>query len=177
MYHIASSGLVRKMHRLVATEKLGPAEFRHIAGNIGRRAFEARKVSLIAARQAEAPETVETRWNGVETTNIARPGDWIATSLASGGKPMRDAAGNANVYAIRGETFDRLYERTTGENEFGGLYRAKSVVRAIRLEGGFDILAPWGERQTAESGYLILNGDEVYGNHRDTFEGAYEIIG
>ena len=46
---------------------------------------------------------------------------------------------------------------------------------ALSLPGGFDIVAPWGERQTGASGYLLLNGDEVYGISRDAFEATYEF--
>ncbi len=41
---------------------------------------------------------------------------------------------------------------------------------ALPLPGGFDILAPWGERQTGASGYLLLNGDEVYGSSHEAFD-------
>jgi hypothetical protein len=50
------------------------------------------------------------------------------------------------------------------------------VVDAIRLPGGFDIAAPWGERQQAPSGYLILSGGEVYGNNAETFAATYEPV-
>ena len=57
----------------------------------------------------------------------------------------------------------------------GAIYRAKGVVSTIPLPGGFDIAAPWGERQTATSGYLLCNGSEVYGNSRTAFEATYEV--
>jgi hypothetical protein len=44
------------------------------------------------------------------------------------------------------------------------------------MPAGFDIMAPWGERQVGEQGYLILNGGEVYGNNTDTFEATYELV-
>jgi hypothetical protein len=47
-------------------------------------------------------------------------------------------------------------------------------VDAIRLPGGFDIAAPWGERQRVPSGYLILNGSEVYGSNAEAFRATYE---
>ena len=43
--------------------------------------------------------------------------------------------------------------------------------------GGFDIAAPWGERQTTAVGYLLCNGPEVYGSSRNAFEGTYEVVG
>jgi hypothetical protein len=41
----------------------------------------ARKTGYAAARMAAEIETVETLWNGKETVNTARPGDWIVTNL------------------------------------------------------------------------------------------------
>ena len=56
------------------------------------------------------------------------------------------------------------------------MYRAKGVVSAIALPGGFDIVAPWGERETAPAGYLLLNGTEVYGCNQETFVATYEVV-
>jgi hypothetical protein len=51
------------------------------------------------------------------------------------------------------------------------------TVDALHLSGGFDIVAPWGERQTAPDGYLILSGRQVYGNNAETFAATYEVVG
>ena len=40
-----------------------------------------------------------------------------------------------------------------------------------------EAVAPWGERQTAPDGYLILSGRQVYGNHAETFAATYEVVG
>ncbi len=120
---------------------------------------------------------VETRWNGKETTNTARPGDFIVTNLSPQRQPLRDREGHMNVYVIAADKFPALYEPTSETSEHGAIYRAKGVVSALPLPGGFDILAPWGERQTGASGYLLLNGDEVYGSSRDAFEATYEADG
>jgi hypothetical protein len=177
MYQLQRKGLFARKYRLTASEKLGSADFRSISDRMGRRPMMTRKVGLVAARRASAEQRIETRWNGKETSAVARPGDWIVTSLRPDGAMMRDSEGCANTYVIRADTFPRLYDRAAGSNEMGDIYRSKSVVQAMRLEQGFDILAPWGERQTAPAGYLILNGEEVYGNNRETFEAAYEIVG
>lgn len=177
MYHLERRGLLRRKYRLVADVKLGSADFASICGGMRRRPLQARKVGLVAARCATTPESIETRWNGKETSNIAGIGDWVVTSLSPKGEPMRDAEGNANTYVIRAETFGRLYQRIGSASGDGDIYRSGHVVQATLMELGFDILAPWGERQTAASGYLVLNGEEVYGNNRETFEAAYEIVG
>jgi len=36
--------------------------------------------------------------------------------------------------------------------------------------------APWGERQRARAGYLLLNGTEVYGSNATTFAATYQVI-
>jgi hypothetical protein len=78
---------------------------------------------------------------------------------------------------IAAERFAGLYESTSETSEHGAIYRAKGVVFALPLPGGLDILAPWGERQRADDGYLLLNGDEVYASSRDAFDATYEAVG
>ena len=162
--------------RLVARVQLTAADFRRIAAEIGSPPITARKIGFVAARRAETPQTVETLWNGKETVNTARPGDWIVTNLTPDRQPLRDKDGNVNTYVVAAESFARLYEAVSGGNDYGRFFSAKGVVEAIQLSGGFDLLAPWGERQTAPAGYLILNGEEVYGNQTETFAATYEII-
>ena len=81
-----------------------------------------------------------------------------------------------NVYVIAAERFAGLYEPTSENSEHGLIYRAKGVVSVLSLPGGFDIVAPWGERQRGASGYLLLNGDEVYGSSREAFDATYEVL-
>ena len=163
--------------RLVATRKLERADFFKVAEELGQKPFRARKISLVAGRIAEEVENVVTRWNGKETANTAQPGDWVVTNLTHDETVLRDRAGQENTYVIKAETFPLLYERVEGENTFGGYHRAKGQVEAIELAGGFDILAPWGQKQVAEKGYLILNGKDIYGNNKETFDTTYEKLG
>ena len=72
-----------------------------------------------------------------------------------------------------GEVAARIARKRERIQTFGPAQRARGGVRAYRLIGGFDIVAPWGERMAAESGFLILNGDDVYGAHRDAFHRSY----
>ena len=81
-----------------------------------------------------------------------------------------------NVYVIAADKFPALYERTSEKGAHGAISRAKGMVSALPLPGGFDILAPWGERQRGASGYLLLNGAEVYGASREAFEATYEVL-
>jgi len=82
----------------------------------------------------------------------------------------------ANRYVIAADKFADLYQSTGESNEHGTVYKAKGVVSAIALPGGFDIAAPWGERQTSANGYLVCNGGEVYGVSRDAFEATYGVV-
>ncbi|NJM55241.1 MAG: hypothetical protein HC841_04405 [Verrucomicrobiae bacterium] len=100
----------------------------------------------------------------------------IVTSLDAAGAPLIDSAGNKNVYVIEKPRFDQLYQPLGQVSGDGDIHRAVGTVQVIRLEHGFDIVAPWGERQTAASGYLLANGDDVYGNNAETFEKTYEFF-
>lgn len=162
--------------RLVAADKLTKADFMAIAEALNTQPVTARKVGHVSARRSGIQQRIETRWNGKETENIAAPDDWIVTNLAADLTPVRDKDGHANTYVIRAERFGELYEATGATGTFGAIHRAKSQVAAIHIAGGFEIRAPWNETQRAASGYLILNGTEVYGNHEETFRASYEII-
>ena len=162
--------------RFVSNKQLTQHDFEQLAERLSLRPRHARKIGLIVARRATAPERVATRWNGSETTNVAQPGDWTVTNLSAQLEPLRDRDGHPNTYVITSARFPELYELATIETAFGPAYRARSVVLALKLPAGFDIIAPWGERQQAPSGYLISNGHEVYGNNTETFEASYEIL-
>ncbi len=160
--------------RLEADTALTLTDFAAIAAALGRDPIRARKVGFVAARHATAPENIETRWNGRETINVAQPGDFVVTNLTPLRQPLRDDEGHLNVYVITAGRFTSLYEPTGESMSHGGIYRAKGFVFALPLPGGFDIMAPWGERQTATAGYLLLNGDQVSGSSWDAFVKTYE---
>jgi hypothetical protein len=176
MFKIVHTGPGRDAVRVVSDARLTPDDFKCIARELVRPIVRARKVGFVAARPARKDERVETRWNGAETTNTARKGDWIVTNLAPDQKALRDREGHVNTYVIRGDRFRDLYDPTGAENEFGAIHRAKGIVEAVRLPGGFDIMAPWGERQRSPEGYLLCNGTEVYGNNAETFAATYRLI-
>jgi hypothetical protein len=162
--------------RLEADAILTPADFASIAEDLGQLPVRARKIGYVAAREARTSEVVETRWNGKETTNTARPGDFIVTNLSPQRQPLVDDGGHMNVYVIAAEIFADFYEPTSETSEHGTICRAKGVVSALPFPCGLDIIAPWGERQAVADGYLLLNGDEVYGSSADAFEATYEAI-
>ena len=169
-------GVLWKTWRLLARRRLTPEDFRAVAIKLGTTPRKARRVGLVAARQAIAREEVETKWKGTESRDTAEPGDWIVTTLTKGGDVLRKG-GHANTYVVRAEKFPTLYQPHAGENEFGAIYRSKgeSLVDVLYLSAGFELMAPWGEMQQSADGYLLLNGAEVYGNNRETFDAAYQF--
>jgi hypothetical protein len=175
MFTLQQTGNRSRDFRLIAHERLDADDFNTVADSVSQIPLAARKIGLVAARKAEQRQRIVTRWNGKESENVAEPGDWIVTSLSGSGDVLVDIEGRPNTYAIKPRRFAELYEPAAGKTEFGAKFRAKGLVKAIRLSGGFEIEAPWGERQRSADGYLLLNGTEVYGNARETFEATYEL--
>lgn len=176
MFTIEKTGAKGDKLRLVAQAVLSEADFHAIADTLGAEPLQARKTALTAARPAKPGERIETHWNGSETVNTAKAGDWVATSLTADGEVMRDRSGHANSYIIPAADFPTLYAPVDGSNEFGQFHAARGTVAALHLSGGFEILAPWGERQTAPDGYLLLSGSDVYGNNAETFAATYQVV-
>jgi hypothetical protein len=175
MFSIKRVGTLPGQPRLVAAEMLTPKAFESLALELGTKPMKARKVGFVSARIAKKREEIETLWNGKETKAIAAPGDRIVTNMSGDRKILRDADSNANTYVISAAKFPKLYARDKGKTEFGEIFHARGAVQALFLPGGFEIMAPWGEIQRAHSGYILLNGDEVYGNNKDTFDTTYVV--
>jgi len=159
---------------LVATRTLEPADFDDIANVLGAEPFKARKIGFVSARQATERCRIETRWNGKESEIIVEPGDWIVANMTPDRQLMRDREGHLNIYAIRSARFPELYESNEGKTSEGDIHRTIGEVEAIFLPGGFEIMAPWGQVQRAEAGYLLKNGADVYGNASETFDSTYQ---
>lgn len=165
--------------RLFTADKLTPKDFDQIVNDLhgyGGGVKRARKITFVAGRKAEKEEIVETRYNGLETTSTARPGDWIVTNMDINRQIIRDKEGHENTYVIQADRFGDLYSSDTGSSEFGDVFKAKGVVDAVEFPGGFDIVAPWGERQQAACGYLVRNGNDIYGIHADAYTTTYEVL-
>ncbi len=174
MFEIKTVGPPPGVPRLVAPVRLDPGDFAKAAAALGVEAFRATKTGFVAARLAQSREQIETRWNGIETQAVAEPGDAIVTNLSPNREVLRDAAGHTNTYVIKRDKFSELYTRDETKCELGECYRSKAPVMAIYFAGGFELMAPWGELQTADQGYLIQNGDELYGNNKETFDATYQ---
>lgn len=173
MFRIDQTGPMPGQPRLVANDVLTREDYDVIAAALGTPIFFARKTGLIRARKANAFEQIDTLWNGRESRDIAVPGDFIVTNLSADKDVLRDASGQANIYVVRADAFSSLYEPAT-DFKADFIYRSRGKVDALFIAGGFDIAAPWGERQVGSVGYLLRNGSDIYGNHKDTFEATYE---
>ena len=167
----------RKSLRLFSDDILTPADFDAIAKEISAHPLTAEKVGLIAAHRAEIAERIDTRSEGHETTNVAQPGDWIATNLGTNARPVVDSKGQLNTYVIPAGKFGSLYEATDIASDLGPVFKAKGRVTAYELPGSFDIVAPWKERQKGQRGYLVRNGDEVYCIEKTVFHSTYDFLG
>lgn len=177
MHKLKHTGFLRKTLHLTSTEPLTSSDFDDLAQQLSLNPLLAQKMGFVTARQAETVERVTTLYEGHETSNTANVGDWIVTNMTPGGTALRDSSGRLNTYVIAADAFERLYEATHRQLELGSLYSARGTVSVLKLPGGFDILAPWKERQKAKAGYLIRNGDEVYGIEKSVFHRTYDIRG
>jgi hypothetical protein len=164
--------------RLKSDAKLTPEDFDAIAKQLGTKPERARKFGIVAACMVRDAMTFDTVWASEKTKSEAVPGDWIVTNFGRDGKPITDRNDQVNQYVIKADRFPQLYKRIAGETEYGPRFQAReeTEVYGIRFSGGIDILAPWGERQSVASGYLLRNGDEVYANEARSFEKTYEIV-
>jgi|GEM_PF-5004367 len=140
--------------------------------------FKAIKTAPVSARQVQHEEEIVTHFDGLETKNIAEPGDWVVTNMDAGGQIIRDVQCHTNTYIIREDKFSQLYQSGKGVTEFGEIYRPQNeaFIEALYLAGGFDIVAPWGERQRTSTGFLVRKAGEVYGIHSGAFGQTYQRI-
>ena len=145
MFKIIRSGPWGTDARVNWIAVLTPQNFQRIADEIGSPPIGPED-RLCRRPQGRQEEMIETHSNGKETTNTARPGDYIVTNLSPQREPLLDRDGHLNIYVIRAAKFADLYEPTGERGAHGAVYRAKGVVSAIPLPGGFDIAARWGER-------------------------------
>jgi len=137
-----------------------------------------RKVGFVAVTVAAKPTRVVTYRKGIETDSTAGPGDYIATNLDPYTRmPLLSDDGHPDQYVIKADRLDEFYEDFGRKNAaYGRVYKAKSIVKAIYFQNGFDICPPWGGSQVAASGYLFLNDTEVYGCEAAACEQTYVVV-
>ena len=131
-----------------------------------------RKVKPLAfadVRQAVQPEEIVTfNSSGLETRNIAQPGDYILK-----GSSARYGGGG---YIIRAERFPHIYE---ADPEMPGFYRHCEIRRALMVTEHLAVVAPWGETQYIHPGGVVVeaDGDVIYGIDKWSFIRNYARVG
>jgi hypothetical protein len=168
----------KRKPRLESDVALTPADFDAIATRLATKPKRARKVVVVAARVVRDATTLDVVWATEKTKSEAAPGDWIVTNLGRNDRPIKDRNNQINQYVIKTDRFPILYKRIAGETENGPRFQAReeSEVVCLAFPGGIDIPAPWGERQSVESGYLLCSGDEVYANEEQSFDDTYQFV-
>jgi hypothetical protein len=120
-----------------------------------------KKCAIVTARTAQAGEKIETIVNGQrETVNVANDGDYV----------VRNPGGEE--YIVETPRFESRY--TLIEGTADQYLPTGAPVQVVELDENVQFVAPWGETQyILAGGYLIHNGDEVYGIQRQEFLDTY----
>jgi len=137
-------------------------DFDFSKADIYRKTATLRKSQVKVAKKRQ---DVVTTLKGIEETrNVARIGDRIVTGLAG------------ERYVIKARDFDKLYELAGRP----ALYRSKSRVRALKLLENTEIVAPWGEKQRALKGGVVVQRvgrpADVYLIEKRAFAKSYVAI-
>ncbi len=140
-------------------KRLDPRQVDFSAGRL------ARKCARVRARPAIREEQIASEMDDGfrETTNTARPGDYIVEN--PGGEE----------YVMSGDEFEQRYRKTDVED----VYEPTSApVRVVTLDENVRFDAPWGEEMRIRAGgVLIANSpDEIYGIQREEFDKTYEYV-
>ncbi|MEI6170049.1 MAG: PGDYG domain-containing protein [Candidatus Saccharibacteria bacterium] len=110
---------------------------------------------------AETPITTVLADGHVETTNTAKPGDFIVTNPSG------------EQYVIDEEKFKSKYEPITNQ---AGHYKAVGTpIKAVQINSDVSFKAPWGEEMHMRAGDFIVdagNGDR-YGIAQKEFNETY----
>mgnify|MGYP001174257540 CR=1 FL=1 len=182
--------------RVTSSSALTPDDFRRIceeAAGFGVYPMIARKTGFVSVREATRDEQVITFFDSVETSGSAKPGNWIVANMMRDFRfyrpethedpdnyLLRDSQGNLDTYIISKDDKKANYRQTSHKTTFGTVYEwvgGQGDIEAIELRGGFRIIAPWGETQERDVGYLIHSGGEVYGIYGPIFAATYERTG
>ena len=173
MYTVSGSA---EACRLTADALLTSDDFDMIARQLathGLKVFRARKIGHVCARQIPSQTAPPDDAAGQRGTI----GDWLVTNMSKDCRVIRKGDGRPDTYVIPKDKFTILYRRDTGLAEFGEVYAPISIVDAVELPGGLDIVASWGDRQRFTAGFLLRNGGEVYGADTPTFSSTFEYEG
>lgn len=126
-----------------------------------------RKSAIVYARQATEREIITTSQDGM--TNYAEPGDWII--LNPGDKDPYVFGSKNNTVEERQARFKEKYDVIPGKD---GKYRAKGVIKAVKVTENIIFGTSWGETMAVKAGGWVADGG--YGIAEESFENTYEKL-
>jgi len=125
----------------------------------------ARKYARVRAWQATREEEIASEMQDGfrETTNTARPGDYIVENP------------DGERYVMSADDFQPRYRPTDQESVYEP---ASEPVRVVELKEDVRFEAPWGEEMRIRAGgFLISNSpDDIYGIQADEFAKTYTYV-
>ena len=166
--------------RLTSTARLSPDnDFEWITRDLdqhGLQRRQARKIGMIRATRAVGGEQIEAHsTDGFQGFSTAQAGEFIATKIDRDLQIVRNPEGKLDQWVIKPERFYELYTPASATDP--ELFQPKGkVIEVLPFEGGIDIIAAWGEHQAIANGYLVRNGDDVYGIDAATFHSTYDFV-
>lgn len=136
-------------------------------GEALKTADQYRKKITVDARQATEHEVISTSQDGME--NYADNGDWIIKN--PGDKDPYVFGDKNDSPEQRQEKFLKKYEPIPDEP---GKFRAKGVIRALRVDKNIVFQTSWGEEMAAKAGGWVADGG--YAIAEKSFDDTYEKI-
>ena len=161
---------------LVFSQAEAMKKFESVILNVGKIYKKHSKIKAYEATKKEKIITVTS--DGIETSNTALPGDFI----------IQNETDTKELYVIKKENFNDLYEYTRDIDEHWKEYVSKGKITAIQLDQNlikelalpqhFHIIALWGEAQyVAKDDFIArpMKSDELYRIGKKEFEATYVL--
>ncbi|MFH1207852.1 MAG: hypothetical protein V1668_04660 [Patescibacteria group bacterium] len=126
-----------------------------------------RKKVIASARQASEREEITTSQDGMK--NYADPGDWIIHN--PGDKDPYVFGSKNDPVDVRQKKFASKYEAIP---DSPGQFRAKGVIKAVRIDENIVFGTSWGETMVVKAGGWVADGG--YGIAEESFANTYEKI-
>lgn len=170
----------RTASRLLSTARISPdTDFEWITRDLDHHGFArrpAQKTGLVRASRAVGGELVEANgYDGFQSEATAQPGDYIVTKLDRALQAFRNAEGKLDQWVVPPKVFRNSYIAASPTDT--ELFRpTERAIEVLPFEGGIDILMPSGDHQSIPNGYLVRNGEHVYGIDAASFHATYDFL-
>lgn len=137
------------------------------------------KYKEIDARKVVVEEEIETiTGDGLETKNLAKPGDYI----------VRNTTKAKEMYVLKSEKFEKRYVYKERLDDKWNIYKSIGEIKGVEVDTQlleeldapeeFYFMAPWGEKMVVKKGdYLVspLNYSEIYRIAKKEFFETYRL--